>query len=409
MRFRVIVLAAGAGAALVLGCGGSSGGSAASATPAAAGTQAPAEPTATATPAAQRRRGARLVRIGSFEEPVFVTAPRGDRRVQFVVERAGRIMVVRNGQARARPFLDIRSQVQSAYVEQGLLSMAFAPDYARSGRFYVYFTAGDGDQRVVEYRRASADRADAGSARLVLEMADSEANHNGGLLLFGPGGHLYIGTGDGGGGGDRHGSRGNAQNLGSLLGKILRIDPRPSGSRAYSVPRSNPFVGRSGARGEIYAYGLRNPWRFSFDRRNGDLSIGDVGQGDVEEIDFVRSGRGKNFGWRPFEGRRRYEPGESAPGHVRPVLQRFHGDGYCSITGGVVVRDRSVPALYGRYVFGDFCRGRIESARLRPGGATQQRTTRLNVPNLSSFGEDARGRVYAVSLDGPVYRIASRR
>jgi glucose/arabinose dehydrogenase len=407
MRLRVILPAAGAVAALALGCGGSSDGSAARATPTATGTRAPAEPTATATPA-QRRRGVRLVRIGTFDEPVFVTAPRGDRRVQFVVEQGGRIMVVRDGRKLAAPFLDISGRVTSGG-EQGLLSMAFAPDYASSGRFYVYFTDGDGDQRVVEYRRASADRADPESARLVLEMADSESNHNGGLLLFGPGGHLYIGTGDGGGAGDRHGSRGNAQSLGSLLGKILRIDPRPSGGRAYSVPRSNPFVGRSGARGEIYAYGLRNPWRFSFDRRNDDLSIGDVGQGDVEEIDFVRSGRGRNFGWRPYEGRRRYTPGESAAGHTRPVIQRFHDDGYCSITGGVVVRDRSVPALYGRYVFGDFCVGRVESAKLRPGRATGQRRTRLRVPMLSSFGEDARGRVYATSLNGPVYRIAARR
>ncbi len=405
VRLRVILPTAGAVAALVLGCGGSDGGSAARATPTATTPQATAEPTATATPA--QRRGVRLVRIGTFDAPVFVTAPRGDRRVQFVVEQGGRIMVVRNGRKLPSPFLDISGQVTSEG-EQGLLSMAFAPDYASSGRFYVYFTDNGGDQRVVEYRRGSADRADPDSARLVLEMADSEPNHNGGLLLFGPGGHLYIGTGDGGGAGDRHGSRGNAQSLGSLLGKILRIDPRPSGGRAYSIPRSNPFVGRSGARGEIYAYGLRNPWRFSFDRRTGDLSIGDVGQGEVEEIDSVRSGRGKNFGWRPFEGRRRYTPGESASGHVRPVMQRFHDDGYCSITGGVVVRDRGVPGLYGRYVFGDFCVGRIESAKLGPGRATRQRRTRLRVPMLSSFGEDARGRVYATSLDGPVFRIAAR-
>jgi len=407
VRLRVIVAAAVALAVLVLGCGGSDGGSAARATPTATQPAPTAAAEATATPAAQRRRGVRLVRIGTFNAPVYVTAPPGDRRVQFVVEQDGRIMVVRNGRKRSAPFLDISSQVTSGG-EQGLLSMAFAPDYASSGRFYVYFTDNSGDQRVVEYRRASADRADPDSARLVLEMADSEPNHNGGLLLFGPGGHLYIGTGDGGGGGDRHGARGNAQNLGSLLGKILRIDPRPANDRPYSVPASNPFVGRSGARGEIYAYGLRNPWRFSFDRRNGDLSIGDVGQGDVEEIDFVRSGRGENFGWRTFEGRRRYTPGESAPGHVRPVVQRFHDDGNCSITGGVIVRDRSVPALFGRYVFGDFCRGRVETAKLRPGRATQQRTTRLRVSSLSSFGEDARGRVYATSLDGPVYRLAAR-
>ena len=150
-------------------------------------------------------------------------------------------------------------------------------------------------------------------------MDDSESNHNGGQLQFGPDGLLYVGTGDGGGGGDQHGSRGNAQDLGSLLGKILRIDPRASGGRAYSVPATNPFVGRSGARGEIYAYGLRNPWRFSFDRRTGDLVIGDVGQNAFEEIDFVArgKGRGANFGWRPFEGRSRYAPGESAPGARR--------------------------------------------------------------------------------------------
>jgi glucose/arabinose dehydrogenase len=406
-RIRVLAPAAVAAAAVVLGCGGSGGGASARSanTPAAT----PAE-TATATPApagTAARKGVRLVRIGDFQAPLYVTAPPGDRSVQFVVQQGGRIMVVRNGHKLAKPFLDITSQVTSGG-EQGLLSMAFAPDYASSGLFYVYFTGRDENQHVVEYKRASVDRADAGSARPVLTMADSESNHNGGLLLFGPGGHLYIGTGDGGGAGDQHGRRGNAQNLGSLLGKILRIDPRPSGGRPYSVPASNPFVGRSGARGEIYSYGLRNPWRFSFDRRTHDLSIGDVGQNEVEEIDYVRSGRGKNFGWRPFEGRRRYTPGESAPGNVKPVIQRFHSNGNCSITGGVVVRDRNLPALRGRYVFGDLCRGRIESARLSPGRARSVRTSRLKVPNLSSFGEDARGRVYAVSLDGPVYRLAPR-
>jgi glucose/sorbosone dehydrogenase len=164
-------------------------------------------------------------------------------------------------------------------------------------------------------------------------------------------------------------------------------------------------VGRSLARGEIFAYGLRNPWRFSFDPRTGDLVIGDVGQNEVEEISIVRR-PGANLGWRPFEGRRRYAPGESAPGHVPPVIQRFHSGGNCSITGGVVVRDPALSALRGRYVFGDFCRGRIESARLRGGRARDVRATRLAVDQLSSFGEDARGRVYAASLEGPVYRLA---
>src|SRR6188472_820949 len=227
VRLKVILPAAGAAAVLLLGCGGSDGGSTARATPAATATQTPGE--AAATPAAAAARtGVRLRKIGDFQAPVFVTAPPKDRRVQFVVEQGGRIMVVRDGRKLAPPFLDIAGQVTSGG-EQGLLSMAFAPDYAASGRFYVYFTDNGGDQRVVEYRRQSANRADPGSARVVLVMQDSESNHNGGLLLFGPGGHLYIGTGDGGGAGDRHGPRGYAQNLGSLLGKILRIDPRPSG------------------------------------------------------------------------------------------------------------------------------------------------------------------------------------
>jgi glucose/arabinose dehydrogenase len=400
--------AAAASAALfvVASCGGGgddADGRAATPTAAPAAT---AAPEATAVPA---RRGVRLRRIGSFEAPVYVTSPPGDSARQFVVEQGGRVMVVRDGRKLGTPFLDISGQV-TAGGEQGLLSLAFAPDYAESGRFYVYFTDATGDQRIVEYRRRSADRADAGSARLVLRMADSESNHNGGLLLFGPDGLLYVGTGDGGGGGDQHGPRGNAQNLGSLLGKILRIDPRPAGGRPYTVPDSNPFTGRSGARGEVYAYGLRNPWRFSFDRRTGDLTIGDVGQNEYEEISFVRRGRGRgaNFGWRPYEGRARYAPGERAPGHVPPVIVRSHSAGNCSITGGVVVRDPRLAGLRGRYVFGDYCRGRIASARLSPGRARGVRRTSLKVSSLSSFGEDAQGRVYAASLDGPVYRIDPR-
>ena len=358
--------------------------------------------------AASAARGVRLRKVADFDAPVYVTSPPGDRARQFVVEQGGRVMVVRDGRKLRTPFLDIRGQV-TAGGEQGMLSIAFPPDYADSGLFYVYFTDNDQNQRIVEYKRASADRADPGSARLVLRMPDRESNHNGGLLLFGPDGLMYVGTGDGGGGGDMHGARGNAQNLGSLLGKILRIDPRAGGGRPYQVPGSNPFVGRSGARGEVYSYGLRNPWRFSFDRRTGDLSIGDVGQNAYEEIDSVRrgAGRGANFGWRPFEGRSRYTDGESAPGAIGPVVVRSHSDGNCSITGGVVVRDRSL-SLRGRYLFGDFCRGRIESARLTPGRARDVRNTSLKVSSLSSFGEDAQGRVYVVSLEGPVYRIAPR-
>ncbi len=360
-------------------------------------------------------RGVKLLSIGRFDSPVYVTAPPGDTRRIFVVEQDGTIRVVRGGKRLSRPFLDLRAKVTSGG-EQGLLSMAFAPDYARTRRFYVNYTDRGGMQSVVEYRRSkdSRDRALTSGARLVLRYDGVEPNHNGGLLLFGPDRLLYMGTGDGGGANDQHGARGNAQDLGSLLGKILRIDPRPSGAAPYGVPSSNPFAGRSGARGEIYSYGLRNPWRFSFDRATGDLVIGDVGQGAIEEVDFAPQGRasGANYGWRPFEGNRR-TPGisarESAPDAVAPVLELSHGDGNCSITGGYVVRDKGLPALDGRYVYGDFCEGRLRSAKLSAGSASGNAAVPgvATIDQLSSFGEDARGRVYATSLSGPVYRLVA--
>src|SRR4051794_23199026 len=350
---------------------------------------------------AAQRRGVRLVSVGRFESPLYVTAPRGDRRRIFVVGQGGKIWVVRGGRRLAQPFLDISDRVQAGG-GQGLLGLAFAPDYSSSGKFYVDYTDHDGNTNIVEYRRANEDRANRLTARRVLFQEQPEPNHNGGQLAFGPDGLLYIGLGDGGGGDDQHGSRGNAQSLGTWLGKILRIDPLHG--NPYEVPKSNPFVGRSGAKPEIYSYGLRNPWRFSFDRSTGDLAIGDVGQDAVEEIDFVRRGRGRgaNFGWRPFEGRQR-NFGEPAPGAIPPVIQQLHDDGNCSITGGYVVRDRGVPALRGRYVFADYCAGVLKSARLRAGRTA--RVSRLpipRVPNVSSFGEDALGRVYVTSLDGIV-------
>jgi hypothetical protein len=355
--------------------------------------------------------GVRLATVGRFDAPLLVTAPPGDRRRLFVVEQGGTIRVVRGGRTLPRPFLDIRGRVQVG-AEQGLLGLAFAPDYADSKRFYVHYSQrGSGDTRIVEFRAATPDRARVSSARLVLAQRQPEANHNGGEIVFGPDGLLYIGLGDGGGENDRHGQRGNGQDLGTILGKILRIDPRPSGGRPYGIPSSNPFVGRAGARGEIYGYGLRNPWRFSFDRQTGDLAIGDVGQDAVEEIDFVGrdDGRGADFGWRPFEGTRRNYP-EPAIGQVLPVIEKTHADGWCSITGGYVVRDPELPALRGRYVYGDFCKGQIRSARLTPGGARGDRAVPglRRVGDLSSFGQDARGRVYVVSLAGPVYRLAAR-
>jgi glucose/arabinose dehydrogenase len=362
---------------------------------------------ALAAPAAQAR-GVRLVRVGSFSSPVFVTGAPGDKRRVYVVEQGGRVIVVRNG--RHRTFLDISSRV-TAGGEQGLLGLAFAPDFTRSRRFYVYYTGLAGSENVVEFRAASRDRARDGSARRVLRMADPEPNHNGGMLAFGPDRLLYIGTGDGGGGNDQHGTRGNAQSLASPLGKILRIDPRRHGRRRYAIPPTNPFRHRRHARPEVYAYGLRNPWRFSFDRATGALAIGDVGQDAVEEIDYARRGRarGANFGWRPIEGDRRnfHEP---APHARAPVITHDHGTGFCSITGGYVVRDPGLPGLRGTYVYGDYCKGEVWRARLRSGDASGDR--RLNVRNvgpISSFGQDTRGRVYVVSLSGPVYRLAAAR
>ena len=368
-----------------------------------------AEADAPAATGAQGPGPLKLTKVGDFASPLFVTAPPGDRQRVFVVEQGGRIRVIRGGRRLRRPFLDVSAQIVSGG-EQGLLGLAFAPDYARSRRFYVNFTNRSGDTRIVEYRarRSNPSVADPRSARVVLRQDQPEPNHNGGMLAFGPDRLLYVGLGDGGGSDDQHGERGNGQDLGSLLGKILRIDPRRSGRRPYRVPRDNPFAGRAGARPEVFAYGLRNPWRFSFDRETSDLVIGDVGQNAVEEIDFapLSRARGANFGWRPFEGSSRNFDDEDAPGHLPPVIDLSHDDGYCSVTGGYVVRDPDLPALRGQYVYGDFCDGRVRAARLRSGGATDDRALQLpRIGPISSFGEDARGRVYVTSLDGPVFRL----
>ena len=358
---------------------------------------------------AARRRPVRLLRLGSFASPTHLAAPRGDAR-RFVVERDGRIRVVKGGRVLETPFLDISGSITTGG-ESGLLSMAFAPDYGRSGLFYVYYTDKDGFPTVAQFKRSAGnpDRADAASRRITMRVSHPRFNHKGGQVAFGPDGLLYAAFGDGGGGGDPDE---NAQNLGRILGKMVRIDPKPGGG--YSIPSRNPFRGRSGARGEIYAYGLRNPYRFSFDRRTGGLVIGDVGQDAIEEIDYVPgrgSGRaprgGYNFGWDVFEGRDRYEGG-SAAGHLPPVIDHSQDEGFCSIIGGHVIRDGALGRGWsGRYVYGDYCNPVIRVAALRNGSAPS-RATGLRVPGLVSFGEDGRGRVYAISLNGPVYRIGRR-
>ncbi len=352
--------------------------------------------------------GVHLQTIGDFDQPVYVTQPPGDPRDLFVVERTGRVEVVRDGEPVSRPFLDLRDLITSSGDEQGLLSLAFAPDYPKSGLLYVDYTDTAGDTRVVEYRRSSSDSlvADPQSAREVLGVDQPYPNHNGGLVVFGPDQLLYVGLGDGGSEGDPNRT---GQDLSTLLGKILRIDPRRSGGHPYSIPRSNPFVGRSGARPEIYSYGLRNPWRFSFDPATGALAIGDVGQSAFEEVDLVARGKGlgANFGWSAYEGFERFNDDQQAPDAVPPVFVYGHDVG-CSITGGYVVRDRSLPSLYGRYLYSDFCAGQLRSFTAVPGRrATDDRALGLQVPSLSSFGEDDAGHIYATSLHGPVYRLVA--
>lgn len=347
---------------------------------------------------------AELDRIGSFDAPVHVAAPPDDTRRLFVVEQRGKVRVMVDGDKRSKPFLDIRDEVNFGG-ERGLLSIAFAPDYEDSRKLYAYYTGSGGDIFIAELKRKQTSRnlVDSGTRRTVLRVPHPTfANHNGGQLQFGPDGRLYAGLGDGGSADDPFD---NGQDRGTLLGKLLRINPEKDGDDPYSVPPSNPYVGRSG-RNEIYARGLRNPFRFAFDRETGDIAIGDVGQSAREEIDFEDRGeaRGANFGWSCFEGTLRKKSCQ-APGHDQPVLEQTHSDGFCAITGGFVVRDPRLSGLLGRYLYGDFCESELRSARLRASGATGDEPIGLFVDRLSSFGEDARGRVYAASLGGGVYRL----
>jgi len=359
--------------------------------------------------------GLRLEYVGKFGYPVNVASPPGDRARQFVVQQSGKINVVKNGQVLDQPFLDLSGSISFNRRERGLQSMAFTPDYAKSGLFYVFYTRPNGDLRIDEFKRSSnPDVAAMSTRRKVIGIGHHrDGTHNGGQLHFGRDGLLYASTGDGGGVGD---PRRNAQNLNSLLGKILRIDPRRRSSRGgYRVPANNPFSSRPG-RGEIWAYGLRNPFRFSFDRKNGNLSVGDVGQAQREEVNFARSGqRGMNFGWNCFEGSRRYPRGRcSVRNHHGPAIEYTHEGGSCAVTGGFVSRDRSLPKLAGRYIYGDYCTGAIHAAIPRHHGQRVPRSqnidTRLVVPRLTGFGEDAQGRIYATSRKyddrpGAVYRL----
>jgi glucose/arabinose dehydrogenase len=316
-----------------------------------------------------------------LDSPVHVTTPPGETKRLYVTEQTGRIRIVQNGRI-IGTLLDVRSQIVCCG-EQGLLSVAFHPRYAKNRRYFVYYTAPS--NRVVEYRGTRR-------VRTLLNLADPYSNHNGGQLMFGPDGRLYVGTGDGGAGGD---PENRAQNLGSQFGKLLAIN-----------------VNRRGARWQTVGYGLRNPWRFSFDRRTGDLYIGDVGQNSWEEVDFTprRSPGLENYGWDVYEGRARYEDKQpnSAGRLVFPIAVYSLNGEPCAVTGGFVYRGSAVPAARGRYFYGDNCSGEIWSLRVVGGRARSARKESFRLPGLSSFGEDGKGELYAVTLGGQVYRLAPR-
>jgi glucose/arabinose dehydrogenase len=366
--------------------------------------------------------GLELRKIGSFEDPTYVTQAPGEPGTVYVVEQGGRVMAVRKGHRVGRPFLDISDRVSFGYkearsVEAGLYSIAFDPDYQRSGRFYVFYTGNSGNNFVDQYRRSGkkAIRADHGSRRLVLRILHPWTDsHNGGQLQFGPDGHLWISTGDGGCCDDYHDQ---ARSLGTKLGKLLRLDPRRR-KRGYRIPAGNPLIGIGGV-DAVYSWGLRNPWRFSFDRLTGNLVLADVGDNNHarEEINYLSpaAAAGADFGWPMHEGFRVRDPKRPGSGPPTWPIQSYpHHNGRCAITGGYVVRDPSLPLLYGRYLYADYCGGRIRSLAPPPliGGlmpapvrVNDDRDEGLYLRFPSSFGEGLNGEIFVASKAGPVYRL----
>ncbi len=341
-----------------------------------------------------------------LSSPVHLASPPNDSRL-FIVEQPGRIRVVQNGQLLATPFLDITAKVLDGG-EQGLLSVAFHPQYPTNRHFYVYYTDNNGDILIERYTAtsASSNTANPASASPIIGIPHpGNSNHNGGQLAFGPDGFLYIGTGDGGSGND---PPNNAQNRNVLLGKMLRLDVNPASQAAYSIPQTNPFVDQAGTRGEIWAYGLRNPWRFSFDRGSSTIFIGDVGQNSREEIDAVAlTPSGRNFGWKIMEGSqcRGLLPCNQS-GLTLPVHEYPTSDGNCAVTGGFVYRGTAIPQIAGVYFFSDYCKGELRSFRLVNGAATEVRVWPISTgATITSFGEDASGELYLISHGGTVSKI----
>jgi glucose/arabinose dehydrogenase len=375
---------------------------------------APADPATAPTVVAAAPGDAKikLTQVASgLSQPLFLThAGDGSGRL-FIVEKTGRIKILKNGQVLGTPFLAIPRQVSSGY-EQGLLGLAFHPGFKTNRKLYVNFTDTAGDTVIREYRTCSTNPnvVCMSTARLILKIDQPHANHNGGMLAFGPDGFLYIGMGDGGSAGD---PSGNGQKLSTLLGKMLRIDINgTSGTKPYRIPSSNPFAGDIPGFDAIWQYGLRNPWRFSFDRSTGDLWIADVGQGLWEEVDrAVRTtsgaGRGFNWGWKTMEGTHCYSPssGCSTSGKQLPLLEYDHSSGRCAVTGGYVYRGSNIPLLVGGYVFGDYCSGEIwvvAANASRPAPKTRLLDTSLLI---SGFGQGPAGELYVLDLGGRAYMI----
>ena len=345
-----------------------------------------------------------------LDRMVLLTYPDDGSGRLFVVLQPGRIVVFQNdpGVESARTFLDIRERVNDSGNEEGLLGLAFDPAFAENGHFYVNYTASGPRRTVVSRFSVSAEdpnTADPGSELVFLEVAQPYRNHNGGHVAFGPDGMLYVGLGDGGSSGD---PRGNGQDTSTLLGSILRIDVSAlDETGGYAVPPDNPFAGGDGtARPEIWAYGLRNPWRFSFDRETGDLWAADVGQNRYEEIDIVRPGL--NYGWNVMEGSKCFRPTNCDTRGLEMPVAEYGRDGGCSVTGGYVYRGRRLPTLYGAYLYADFCSGKIWALRHDGAAVSEQMLVADTGLSISSFGEDPSGEVYVLTFEGEVYRFAPR-
>ncbi len=378
------------------------------ATPTVEPTPVPTEPTPTAQmiPLSNINLGLIPVATG-FERPTFLTHANDNSNRLFVTEQVGRIQIINNGAVNSTPFLDITNIVGSDANEQGLLSVAFHSNYSQNGFFFVNYTDKQGDTVIARYSvSTNPDIADPNSGQVLLTISQPYANHNGGQIAFGPDGYLYIGMGDGGAAND---PQNRAQDLTSLLGKILRIDV--DNAAPYGAPDTNPFVDNGEARPEIWSFGWRNPWRFSFDMQTGDMYVGDVGQNKYEEIHVEPAGvgGGRNYGWRLMEGFHCFNPEECEPsslGVELPIAEYEHSEG-CSVSGGYVYRGAQYPELVGTYLYGDYCTGTIWGTRPQPGGTWEQAKLLQTDHSISSFGQDQLGQLYVLDHQGGVYKLGT--